>query len=130
MSNITVKVVNKELGSAKGFVVRGVCKRAIVVVLKRHICDCSSMTLEDIAVIAAKQAAKHGWKKIFVEPDSYEGEYAEYYNAQSIVNNRVNFMLGTKRSVKSGTLCYIADFKNIYLNKIEFNKFIINPYQT
>ena len=124
MSNITVKAANKELGAAQAFVVRGVCKRAIVVVLKRRLCDDSSMTLEDVAIIAAKQAAKQGWKKIFVELDSYEGEYAVYYNTQSFVNDHVNFMLGTNRPVKSGTLCYVADFKNVYLNTIKFNNFI------
>lgn len=62
------------------FLVRGVAKRAIKVIVRPFHGLSDYTNDQELALGAAKYAAKKGWKIVVVAPDDYYGEDALMYN--------------------------------------------------
>lgn len=81
------------------YLVRGIGKRSVRVIVRPfHSQRNAASTVSDelLAALAARVAAKHGWRKVVVAPDDYLGEDARVFNMdQYLVQNRLFGHQGT-----------------------------------
>lgn len=82
---IIIKQCNKQKKSPKAYIVRGVSKRAIRVLIfgftSWHEVD------DDLIILAAKYASNNGWKNVAIKPDYIYGDSAYAYNMAELTHD-------------------------------------------
>ncbi len=97
-----VKRTETGLHGMDSYLVRGVGKRAIHVVVRPFHCTRAEASHEEIAVKGAHYAAKKGWKNAIIEPDMIDGECAEIFN----VSRHTDYLYGKIAGGKY--LCFVG----------------------
>lgn len=101
-TGLVVKRTETGLHGMDSYLVRGVGKRAIHVVVRPFHGIFANTTDEELAVKGAQYAAQKGWKNAIIEPDMVDGECAEIFN----VSQHTNYVYGNIAGGKY--LCFVG----------------------
>ena len=85
------------------YLVHGVTKRAIRVVVRPFPGVRNALSSDDLAVKAAYRAARKGWKTVFVAPDEVYGDDAMLFNTDQF------FVGNLQRGFQGAYLCSAED---------------------